>query len=185
MKKRGQLGQREGTWGRRGYPGVVGPATGPTCPPPSSPHGRPRATSGHVAASPRPRRRSPTCHWRPPSRTSQLREVQRPGQGSGQTCAPALPAPTEAPRVPGKPISSQLSPATLALGARSKASATCPPSESNTVSRASAGPASLPGDGRTACVAFPPSPPSLFSARASLVLESWQARSEHPGSAHL
>lgn len=108
----------------------------------------PQAASGPAAASPHPHRRSPTCRWRPQSAHPALSgSVTWAGQGSGLQ-PPALPAPPPPPGAPQylrKPISSQLSPATLALEREEHSRRHVPSVSSNTVSRESPGPTCTAG----------------------------------------
>ena len=126
----------------------------------------PRAASGRTAASPRPRRRSPTCRWRPPSaHPAPSGPAPWAGQGSGLWPRPPSPPPPGAPGYLRKPISSQLSPATLALEREEHSRRHVPSVWSNTVSRASAGPTCTAGRqdrrlGRLPARALPASPPT-------------------------
>ena len=159
----------------------------PTCPPPSSPH-------GEDLEQPPGMRQPPLVHAEEARRAIgarrphvQLREVQRPGQGSGQTCAPRPPSPPPgATRVPEEAHLLAAEPRHPGVGARGAKQAPRAlrlvehrePSirRADLHCRATGGPPGSPSR---------PSPPSLFSARASLVLSLGRPDRSTPGSAHL
>lgn len=130
--------------GRRGKQGWgawgPGPCVCPICPPPSSPH-------GDDLEQPPGMRQPSLVHAEEARRAVgarcphvQLGVDQRPGQGRGQACSSRPPTPPSRGHLYlRKPISSQLSPATLALEREEHSSRHVPSLSSNTVSRVSAG----------------------------------------------
>ena len=159
----------------------------PTCPPPSSPHGEDLEQP--------PGMRQPSLVHAEEARRAigarrphvQLREVQRAGQGSGQTCAPRPPSPPPgAPRVPEEAhllAAEPRHPGVGARGAKQAPRALClvehrEPSirRADLHCRAARGAPGSPSR---------PSPPGRFSARASLVLSPGRPDRSTPGSAHL
>ena len=142
----------------------------PTCPPPSSPH-------GEDLEQPPGMRQPPLVHAEEARRAIgahrphvQLRVVQRPGQGSDQTCAPPpSQPPTWGARVPEEAhllAAEPRHPGVGARGAKQAPRALCLVEHREpSVRRAdlhcrARGPPGSPSR---------PSPPGLFSARASLV----------------
>ena len=169
-QKRGQLRRREGTRGSVGAQGWWGLRRAPHLPAALLTTRRgPRATSGHAAASPRPRRRSPTCHWRPPSaRPAPSGPTPWAGQRSDLRPPPSQP-PTWGARVPEEAhllAAEPRHPGVGARGAKQAPRALCLVEHREpSVRRAdlhcrARGPPGSPSR---------PSPPGLFSARASLV----------------